>query len=87
MKAADNYEMALAKIVEQLSNLRDQLTDIGMKSLPDDLKFLYSSVPTYTITAETLSAFNLLMQLFRITADAFTHYQLNGFVTDDEKVT
>lgn len=79
--------MELAKIVESLSNLRDSLGEIGMKSLPDDYQFVTKAVPTYSFPPEVVAAFYLVMHNFRLTAEAFTHYGLNGFITDDENIS
>lgn len=79
--------MSLAGIVEQLSNLRDNLGEIGMKSLPDDHNFMTVAVPTYGCQAEVMATFNILMQNFRHIADAFTHYGLTGYTCDDENIS
>ncbi|CAL6030518.1 Chaperone_protein DnaJ [Hexamita inflata] len=84
VKKADDFDMNACKLTEDLNNLRENLTNIGMKNLPEDLEFLQKSVPTFKIDPTVLCFYYVVMQNFRTTADAFIHFGLLGFTCDEE---
>lgn len=62
------------------------MADCGLKSIPDDFKFLTKNLPNYRIEPATQATYFLLMHIFRETAEAFGHFGLEGFPGDETEM-